>query len=139
MKLGFTGSRHGMTDAQKTAFAALVRRLGVSEFDHGDCVGSDEESHEIVREVCGSDVFITVHPPLDPKQRAFVNDADEVREPLGYLERDRNIVERTERLVATPNGFAEEQRSGTWYTVRHALKLGHPVTIIYPDGSLEQR
>ncbi len=55
-----------------------------------------------------------------------------------YLERDRDIVDATEALFATPDG-PERAKSGTWYTVRYAVKTGKPVYICYPDGFLELR
>lgn len=33
----------------------------------------------------------------------------------------------------------ERTQSGTWSTVRYAVKVGKPVTICYPDGRLESR
>ena len=45
MIIGFTGSRKGMTGEQ----AAVVMRLLLSatEGHHGDCVGADEQFHEM--------------------------------------------------------------------------------------------
>jgi len=38
-----------------------------------------------------------------------------------------------------PKGKVEEWRgSGTWATIRYARKVGKPVTIIYPDGEIQE-
>ena len=135
MKIGFTGTRDGMSEAQKQRFVELL--AGLSEFHHGDCIGGDEDSHLIVRQFMPG-ARITVHPPDNPSRRAFVQDADAYREPAPYLERNRYIVDETDSLIATPVGFDEEVRSGTWFTVRYARQQGRPIKIIYPDGSVAE-
>lgn len=49
--IGFTGTREGMTQAQKDVFASLVARIEPDEFHHGDCVGSDEAAAELVHRI----------------------------------------------------------------------------------------
>ena len=46
MKLGFTGTRRGMTSDQQIRVTLLVAELGPKEAHHGDCVGADAEFHE---------------------------------------------------------------------------------------------
>jgi len=136
VKIGVSGSRKGTTAAQKARFVEILPpELG--ELHHGDCIGSDEELHAIVR-VQRPDTRIVAHPPDNPSRRAFVVDADEYREPLPYLDRNRHIVDDSDRLIATPDGFVEEVRSGTWYTVRYARSQGKQVTVIFPDGSIAE-
>lgn len=131
MKIGFTGTQDGMRSAQLATFARILQsRFG--EFHHGDCIGSDKQSHEVARDW---GFKIILHPPSNPSKRAFCQ-ADEVREKKPYLDRNKDIVKETEELIATPSGFEEELRSGTWSTVRYARKLGRRVTIIWPDGSV---
>src|SRR5262245_55419877 len=48
----------------------------------------------------------------------------------------RQIVDETEALIATPRGFKEELRSGTWACVRYARKAGRTLHIVWPDGSV---
>ena len=51
MKIGFTGSRTGMSDKQKEGLVIKLQEFSFSEFHHGDCKGADEEAHAIVREI----------------------------------------------------------------------------------------
>ena len=51
--------------------------------------------------------------------------------PKPYLDRNRDIVDACEVLLATPDG-PERLRSGTWSTVRYARKIGKPVEVRLP-------
>ena len=135
-KLGFTGTAKGMTRAQKAVFRALILQPALGAFDefhHGDCVGADEESHRFIRENKPA-VWIVGHPPIIDKFRAFTK-CDEWRPLRGYIPRNHKIVDETDRLLATPRGFKEELRSGTWATLRYARKLERELLIIWPDGT----
>lgn len=129
-RLGFTGTRQGMTVAQERQVRDWI--VGELELHHGDCVGSDAEAH---RAAIDLGLRVVVHPPYDDKLRAFCSGADEVREPLPYLVRNRNIVDETDILIATPEG-PEKLRSGTWATIRHAQRQGKPQFIVMPDGEV---
>lgn len=140
MKLGFTGTRDGMTDKQRESFIALVQRLKPKQFGHGDCVGSDDQAATIVDENV-PDVHITCYPPTDDSLRAFNKCHDEIREPKTYFARNRDIVDENEALVATPRETKEQSRwatGGTWYTIGYARKKGKPTYVIYSDGSIEE-
>jgi hypothetical protein len=138
--IGFTGTRNGMTEAQKTAVHLLLIELFANPIEivahHGDCVGADADFHAICREVGVGK--IVAHPPDLTVMRAFTN-ADEVRLPRPYLVRNGNIVFESREMIATPSGFAEERRSGTWSTIRKARLKGKSVAIVYPDGRIEKR
>jgi hypothetical protein len=120
MKIGFTGSREGMSNKQKEQFVLLLQDMGMTEFHHGDCEGADAEAHDIVREFF-PDVRIVVHPPLKGSKRAYKN-GDETREPDDYLPRDERIVNETMFLFGAPKSNIELKRSGTWYTIRYARR-----------------
>lgn len=139
MKIGFTGTRNGMTEAQKNAFEDYLISLcfGKSgdEFHHGDCVGADEQSQEIAEIYGGADNFLHIHPCNLKEQRANCV-GDIVYDELPPLERNKIIVDSCDILVAAPKGFEEELRSGTWSTIRYARKIGRQIVIILPDGSL---
>lgn len=132
MKTGFTGTQRGMTAAQKSTFKSLLDgRAG--EFHHGDCIGADAEAHDIAVDVC--ELEPVIHPPSNPRKRAWKK-AARIMPVRPYLERNHDIVDAADELIATPGEDIEQMRSGTWATVRYARKRGKMVTIIYPDGSI---
>lgn len=134
MKVGFTGTRHGCTLSQKNALRALLQSLDISEFHHGDCVGADAQAHYIVSE----NVPVHVHPgKVNTRMRAYCATSNVVMHyrPLPPLERNKIIVDMTDMLVACPVGKEEEQRSGTWSTVRYARKQGKKICLVFPDGT----
>lgn len=130
--LGFTGTQQGMTEDQKMAFEDILA-CGAKVLHHGDCRGADAQAWRLAR----THGFKTVcHPPNVPKKRAFTMPNEETREELPYLVRNQRIVDESEILIATPKGFEEELRSGTWATIRYAQRRKKPVVIIWPDGEL---
>ncbi len=133
-EIGFTGTQDGMTLHQSRALKALLCEIQPGGVDHGDCVGSDAEFHRICRTL---GYFITVHPPTKGGKRAFC-EGDLVLPPAEYLIRNKNIVNRTKMLIATPKDFVEELRSGTWATIRYARKLRRTVYIIWPSGKVQK-
>jgi len=132
MKVGITGTQIGCTGAQLKKLDFLIHK-GITELHHGDCVGVDEESHEIALKLS---IDIIIHPPDKSYKRAFCEHAVETREPFPYLVRNENIVKETDLLIAVPKGYKEEVRSGTWYTVRRAREKGIPIKIIHPNGNV---
>lgn len=136
MRVGFTGTRHGLTPSQAVAFAGVLPK-GMTWFRHGCCVGADEDAVRIV-------------DALDPRPSIFgapsnigaltsefalaVSD-DTTGEFSDPLERNRLIVDGSDLLVACPKG-PEERRSGTWATVRYARKKGVPIVIVWPNGTV---
>ena len=126
--VGFTGSRDGMTAAQKQRLAEVL--LPFDCLHHGDCVGSDAEANGIAGKL---GLRTEAHPPLCETLRAFCR-SDIVHVPKGYHVRNYDIVTVTAELVAAPGDGAPSV--GTWSTVRKAKAAGKPVTIIWPDGSI---
>jgi hypothetical protein len=139
IKIGYSGSRKGMTTPQMRAvYQYLQHILGVNDWDepvieghHGDCIGGDKEF----------DVIATVlrcrrvaHPPLNTRLRAWCA-ADEIREPKDYLPRDWDIASETGELLAAPYTTVPVQGSGTWTTIGYAVQLGRPATVFLPDGT----
>ena len=135
MNWGFTGTRHGMTERQQNALRLLIERDDLALLHHGDCYGADRQAHEIVTDD-GKDVAI--HPPDDSKARAncklpTMSGSSSFRmPPAPYLVRNHAIVDACSVLIAAPRSLSEEQRSGTWATVRYARKIGRPVIILDP-------
>src|SRR5579884_3591768 len=132
MRLGFTGTRRGMTAAQRDRCAALLLRWQPAELHHGDALGADAELHQIARE---NGIRIVVHPANVPQHRAFSN-GDRVEPPRTKRARDRAIVDASDLVLATPAPpDVEGLESGTWYTIQYALFAGEPVIIVWPDGT----
>ena len=128
MKIGFTGTRQGMSQNQKEQFVLKLFELGLTEFHHGDCKGADAEAHDIVREFFPN-VYIVVHPPEITYTQAF-RKGDEHRVPKAYIKRDKDIVDETEYLLGAPLTTEEIWRSGSWTTIRHARKTNKPHTVL---------
>jgi hypothetical protein len=129
--IGFTGTRNGMTTEQARAVESLLH--GYDRLHHGDCVGSDAQVHDIA---FNRGLTIEIHPPKLSSLRAWCR-ADIYRDPREYISRNHAIVDSTEGLIAVPAGMEEERHSGTWATIRYARKIGKPVWIVFPDGSVE--
>lgn len=147
--MGFTGTRQGMTPAQKKVFERLVW-TNPETFHHGDCVGADSDAHDIVVACLEtpplnvlSRTRIVIHPPItetEAHQKLRANKADqytiEVLPAKPHLERNRDIVDACDVLVATPK-TRTKHRSGTWSTITYAKRMGKLVCIIYPDGTFD--
>lgn len=134
-KIGVTGTRFGMTYEQILALKSILEQASVegAEFHHGDCVGVDVEAAIMAAELG----FKTVcHPPIKDELRAF-HASDEMRPPLSYFARNRNIANETNLLIVIPFQDAPQNHGGTWYTHSYAKKKGYETIIIYPDGRIE--
>lgn len=139
--IGFTGTQNGMTDAQKDAVNDyLVSWLGKQVIGHhGDCIGADVEFGAMCQAL---GYKIRIRPGHDskgrqPKRGYGFRNVEFPSEP--YLERNKKIVDECAVLVACPKSNREEQRSGTWFTIRYAEETGKPVTIFWPNGKREDR
>lgn len=144
ISLGFTGTQAGMTLLQKKSFLQELEflrsfNLGSDiEFHHGDCIGSDEEADGIVRIFLPRPWLIVIHPPQDESKRAFCKgDSTTILESKDYPDRNSDIVKECQVLIATPSR-EEYQRSGTWSTIRIAVKKKRPHNIIMPNGSIRR-
>ena len=143
--IGFTGSRRGMTASQKKAVKSLlvsaqapIPDSGFSDAPlivalHGDCVGADEDFHNICKEL---EIDRQTRPCTLEKYRAHT-DAVEIAEPAPPLDRNKLIVESSTIMIATPHSFQELKRSGTWSTIRYTKFVGKYLFIVYPDGTVE--
>lgn len=136
MKIGFTGTQEGTTKEQYNTTSLLIKScLGTDgEFHVGDCIGSDQE---MGLEAYRYGYRMMGHPPINRSKRAFLY-YDFTYDAKPYLERNHDIVDAVDYMLATPKEFTEQLRSGTWSTIRYAKKMKKPLTIIYPDGSIEE-
>jgi hypothetical protein len=136
LKIGFTGTRGGMTVDQTTKFVRFIRQY-IGEFHNGYAEGSDEDALRTVDHMGGFTLHI--HPPKNKKYIAHYQPRhSEVvwYEEDEYGERDRQIVVASDVMVATPSGKVEIKRgSGTWLTVRIARVELKPLLIIFDDGT----
>ncbi len=144
MKIGFTGSRNGWTEKQQIACHDILYALLYihgTELHHGDCVGSDHQAHKFILDTA---IKIVIHPPIKVEFRAYCgrgvlvnqNNKIEWKQPKSYLARNRDIVEDTDVLVATP--ATDQEVGGTWYTINWARKLLRHIFIVMPDGSVQE-
>ena len=136
LKVGFTGTQTGMTSEQEKTVGKLLKEIKPSEFRHGDCIGSDFQAHTIAKKL---GIRIVVHPPLNSVKRAGAPEPDEIMPKKEYLERNRDIVDASDILIATPESKEGAHRSGTWATVRYAMREKKPVILVFPDGTVERR
>lgn len=144
--IGFTGTQKGCTPEQYAMLQEQMisaSRVGGSnvEVHHGDCIGADLQAHILAFQM---DHIIVIHPPDDPSKRAFANSGIYrspsciVLPPKPYLERNQDIVDACDVLLACPDQMHERQRSGTWATVRRAWRAKKAVVLIYPNGFVER-
>lgn len=129
VKLGFTGTRIGMSEFQNEAFTDLIKQVHKShliEFHHGDCIGADADADAIARLY---NAKVIIHPPSNNTLRAHCT-SPHILSPKPYLIRNQNIVDACEILIAAPRTVHEILRSGTWATIRYARHQGVKVKIL---------
>ncbi len=135
---GGSGTQKGMTDPQCTTFIReLLNRIRMWDtWSHGSCIGFDAESDQIVRNM-KAPVLIAIHPPTSQAKRAPIVPRpyfDHVYPEKPYIERNHNIVDNSDFMFFCPSSMSENQRSGTWATIRYAQKIHKPFMVIWPDG-----
>jgi hypothetical protein len=151
MRVGFTGTRERITPAQRDSFERHFISFGATHFHHGACVGADAAVAVWVATARmpqpeSSGIWplavwckLHAHPSNTPgmTDRVAFELADFRESPMPPLDRNRDIVNATETLIACPKG-EEEIRSGTWYTVRYARRLKRKVVVCWPDGHVTE-
>jgi len=133
MRVGVTGTRSGMTNLQRFLVAGLLESLAGAELHHGDCVGVDAQVAQLARDL---GYKIVCHPPEKQDLRAF-EPADEMREPISYFRRNRNIVDECDVLIVVPYQNSHQSSGGTWYTHDYAQKKNKPLHIIWPQDRID--
>lgn len=124
----------GMTKEQTISFIKNFPNEA-TEFHHGDCIGADTQAHMIIRE--SKNIPIHIHEPEIPDKRSFLR-GDFHHNPRPYLNRNIDIVDMTDLLIACPKTNSMIIRSGTWFTIRYAKKEKKKIMIIYPSGTIEK-
>jgi len=111
-------------------------------------VGADGQLHRLLLTYPDITKHIVVHQPRDTRYMYqdwttddYAYNAVQVTflPRKEYLTRNHELVDASSVLFACPKGTHEELRSGTWATVRYALKQHKEVVVIYPDGSIQTR
>jgi hypothetical protein len=143
VKVGFTGTREGCTPAQGGALARWFRDNAVTVFRHGACLGADTEAVIHCAHYRPDAVVIAHRSDLAAMTSEIaLQHSHGSRDPKPPLERNRDIVDACDLLIVCPKGTAEEQRSGTWATVRYARKrMRHQVlriVFVWPDGTVTE-
>jgi hypothetical protein len=131
--IGFTGTRNGLSARQRVALKLELAHTTDDSFMHGDCVGADAEAHQIAKDQ-GKKVYI--RPSHKGIYRADCQDYEHRYAMASYLKLNRAIVKDCDLLLACPGEKQEQQRGGTWYTIRQAKNARVPVIIIFPDGEV---
>lgn len=142
MIIGFTGTRIGMTHSQYTEVSRQFLEFQPDILLNGGAVGADEQVICWLvsnRTLMKPKMKVEVYPASDPRERywdRYLNQGliETIWPVLKPLERNRVIAERCDRLIAAPDSYHEELRSGTWATIRYAKKAEKPVTIVLPNG-----
>lgn len=139
LHVGFTGTQRGMNDEQKRLLRSALEfywyKLDEGErwFHHGLCLGADEQADQIAQEIGWSRWG---HPSTITEKQAEIV-CERMESPLPPLTRNLEIVRASNVVLATPWEEFEQRRSGTWATVRYAVREETPVTIITPNGQMK--
>ncbi len=153
MRVGFTGTRHGLGLDQFEELIRVMEYLTRSEcclrwgngdeitihdhptLYHGDCVGADEQADEVAASMGWT---IVIHPPSNDRYRAHCERKPgilrNVRVAEEYMRRNTLIVSLADVMLACPRENHEVTRSGTWATVRLARKRLIHTAFIWPQG-----
>lgn len=143
IRIGFTGTREEPSGKQKAWLLETVLSFGmgeVDEFHHGCCVGSDAFAHKVAK---GAEVKqIVLHPPLKHDFEMKYENWDYANcvwyPRKDYLARDRDVVDCATVMFGLIKAGTElaTPKSGTWYTVRHSIKMGRVIDVCYPSGKV---
>ena len=132
IKVGFTGTRSGMSDKQKDEVKSALfnsEKYNVTHIFHGGCIGADIDFHDM----CFGHTKIVVYPghsakdPENMENRGEIQGADTVYVSQTHFKRNRDIVDNCDVLFATP--YNDNGQGGTWYTINYAKKVGKKVII----------
>jgi hypothetical protein len=139
MKVGITATRDGLTEDQTLTILDQLRLLYKDsvELHHGCCIGGDATAAKLAK---GLGYRVVAHPPIKKAlmSQESLHISDEVREDKDYLDRNRDIVDESDILIALPQNYTENIRHGTWYTYRYAKNTKVPTIIIFPDSTTRE-
>lgn len=141
ISVGFTGSRIGMTNSQKSWLSLILGEYADYDFfegekkffHHGCCVGSDEQAHY---GALALGYRVVGYPSnLGPKYTAaiFKEDFFTLWSPDNPLARNIRIVEASTFLIAAPRTGSK----GTWHAYNYAINISKPVVLLFQNGDAE--
>lgn len=135
--VGFTGTRHGMTEAQQATFREVFP-TDAGAFHHGSCQGADVQAARLVRQLRPDGITSICHPGPDGDTHREASGVDDFTHTgKTHFARNRDIVDACPVLIACPCDMTEQPRGGTWYTINYARKCERRILIIWPDGSVK--
>lgn len=138
MRVGFSGTRQGMTNDQVLHVHMLLgdlRYAGATQVTHGMCQGSDKQFHDMAKALG----YFTIGCPGvtaegSPYMRARV-ECDLVLPEKPFLVRNLQIVRESDLMIVTPKEREEQFKgSGVWAAIRYTRKDHKPLVILWPDG-----
>lgn len=128
LHIGFTGTRHGMSQHQSRRVADILDEVNAPGLTahHGLCVGADEDFHAICRE---RRIDVVGHPGPDWPDGPLCayTICGHTTAPLPHMKRNAAIVAASNIVIAAPYENDPQRRGGTWATIgmaRKALKRG---------------
>lgn len=141
MVVSFTGTRLGCKTTQLHEVKKFLEELRgkVAAFHNGACHGADRELFYLCMDVMPQ-VPTFFHPSGSEQYDWALREApvkSQVANIQPPLVRNRIMVDACDWLIACPGG-REVLRSGTWSTVRYAIKSRKSHSIFHPDGSWEK-
>lgn len=142
--LTVSGTQQGMSKLQSERVIVALSKLAlahlthtpITEVHHGCCVGADEQMHELIRRHFPS-IKIHGHPSDIPEKTQWdiLEDCDVKNPPAPPLTRNKWMIDVSYYLIAAPMQPRNVTRSGTWATIRYALKKLNPVNIyVFPNS-----
>ena len=138
MRIAMTGTQKGMNAFQMSECWILLHLFRPKEVHHGGCVGADKNFHDIVRHLPGPSLKVHCHPAWDKVGDQMADCyGDKNYQSLPPLVRNQEMVmQGVDGLWAFPHQERMIVRSGTWATVRYALKADRRVFVITPTKFL---
>lgn len=128
-----------MTTSQKGAVSFLLAGRDIAHVRHGGAIGADADFHRLVL-AHRPGLVGTIHPCDIASQRENFTEEEllgwAVLAEKGPLDRNKDIVNTCERLLACVAGDVEELRSGTWSTIRYARSIGRWLVVLGPAGNI---
>jgi hypothetical protein len=135
MKLGITGTRTGMSDAQRKEFNDLLVFLKPDALIDGCCVGVDEECFLLARNF---KIKTIGRPGYSALTQENINEfrsiyqRDVMHMAKTHFSRNKDIVDESDIMIAIP--YELGGKGGTNYTIAYAIKMKKPLYIILRDG-----